>query len=70
MADETSLTLRVPVALRDALETAAQRQMRSVNSYVKALLATHLVAEKLLKPEDVGLVKAYGSRRAGRKAGA
>lgn len=47
-ADDLTLTLRLPRALRESLDVAAERESRSVNSFVALLLAEHMKRAGLL----------------------
>lgn len=54
MKYDVSFTLRMPAVVRDALNRAALREMRTASSLVVKVLADYLVAQGFLKPEDVG----------------
>lgn len=42
MAKDASLTIRLPAALKNALEQAAAADSRSVSSYCEVVLSAHL----------------------------
>ena len=42
MAQDASLTIRLPAGLKVALERAASREFRSLSQYVVVVLAEHL----------------------------
>ncbi len=60
-AEYLTLTLRMPRAVREALDLAADRDSRSVNSYVNLLLVKHL--------GDLGVLKAAPTTRSRAKKG-
>ena len=48
MAKSANLALRIPPALKEALDRAAKEDRRSVSSYVEMVLVAHLEKEGFL----------------------
>ncbi len=63
-AEYLTLTLRMPRAVREALDAAADRDSRSVNSFVNLLLVKHLGELGVLKGATLprGRAKKKGGR--------
>lgn len=71
MNQDASLTIRLPSALKEALEEAAAREFRTVSQYCVVVLAQHLGVA--LEPRGQRNVRAGarpggGGRRRGRSA--
>ena len=67
MAQDATITIRLPAKLKAALEEAATREFRSLSQYVVVVLADHLgVRDEQQRPR--GVITARNRARARRKA--
>lgn len=62
MTRNASLSLRLPLALREALEARAKAEQRSLAFYVVSILEAHVADESTPRPAIVGAAQAIAKR--------